>query len=306
MKTTCTLALLMGLIATFVIVSCQKNDLSKSESAENVSAKSSANSILLNSVASVPLPDCEEKCIDPEGPYVVATDFYTHYYGNHSKTVTYVAYNTPTSFVVKVTFVHSGGNASDIVSVTTPLGSPQSVLTLASGATATFTFALPPDWEKCANVPFSIHQEGQGAPINMSASYNLYGICANRGCETSFTGETISCDTDLEAREALYTFTSKDEQSYFKIQGGLTNFTGIDDADVEVLGGTNIKETQGGPGGSTNHIIKVEGSIGACETITIRIRWNSTNSGGVITGSWSVKDGNGVELAPAVAGLTCN
>jgi hypothetical protein len=292
----------MGLIATFVIVSCKKNDLSKNESAENASASSSANGILLNSVPAVPLPDCDVKCIDPEGPYVEATDFYTHYYGNHSKTVSYVAYNTPTSFVVKVTFVHSGGNASDIVSVTTPLGSPQSVLTLASGATAIFTFALPAGWEKCANVPFTIRQEGQGAPINMSATYNLYGICADRGCETSFTGEVIGCDPQ---REALYTFTSKDEQTYFKIQGGLTNFTGIEDADVEVLGGTNIIETQGGPGGSTNHIIKVEGSIGACETITIRIRWNSTNSGGVITGSWSVKDGNGIELAPVVEGLTC-
>ena len=152
----------------------------------------------------------------------------------HSKTVSYVAYNTPTSFVVKVTFVHSGGNSSNTVSVTA-LGLPQSVLTLASGATATFTFALPADWEKCDNVPFTIRQEGQSAPINMSASYNLYGICANKVCETSFTGEAIACGNQ---REAVYTFTSEEAITGFKIQGGLTNFTGAD-AVVTVTGGSN-------------------------------------------------------------------
>jgi hypothetical protein len=211
-----------------------------------------------------------------------------------------VAYNTPTSFVVKVTFVHSGGNASNTISVTA-LGSTQSVATLASGATATFTFALPEGWKACDNVSFTIHQEGQAAPINMSGSYNLYGICANKGCETSFTGEAISCSNQ---REAVYTFTSKEALSNFKIQGGLTNFTGAD-AIVTVTGGSGITQTQWTPGGSSNRVIKVEGDIDACETITIHITWNSTNSGGIITGSWSVS-ANGGEVAPAVAGLTCN
>ena len=67
-----------------------------------------------------------------------------------------------------------------------------------------------------------------------------------------------------------------------------------------------MTQSQWTPGGSTNRVIKVEGNVGECETITIRITWNSTNSGGIITGSWSVKDSNGVEVAPAVAGLTCN
>jgi len=306
MKTTrvLILTLLMGLIATFVIVSCKKTDLSKSESAENASANSSANGILVNSVPSVSLPACDEQCIDADGPYIQATDSYTHSYGNpsnpHSKTVSYVAYNTPTSFVVEVTFVHSGGNSSNTITVTA-IGPPQSVETLASGATATFTFALPEGWEACDNVPFTIRQEGQAAPINMSGSYNIYGICANRGCETSFTGQPIACDNK---REAIYRFTSKDAVSYFKIQGGLTNFTG-EDAIVTVTGG-NTTQSQWTVGGSSNRVIKVEGDVDACETITIHITWNSTNSGGVITGSWSVKDSNGVDLAPVVAGLTCN
>jgi len=304
MKTTRTLAMLMAFFATFVIVSCSKNDL-KNGPVDNVTGKAPSNSILQETTTPVILPDCNIHCIDPGGPYVESTGSSTQTWGNaqnpHWKTVSYVAYNTSTSFVVEVTFTHSGGNASNTVSVTA-FGSPQLVTTLASGATTTFTFALPTGWNACDNVPFSIYQEGQNSPMNLSCSYNLYGVCANRGCETSFTGEAIACGNQ---REAVYTFTSEEAVSYFKIQGGLTNFTGAD-AVVTVTGGSNITQWQGTPGGSSNRIIKVEGNIGECETITIHITWNSTNSGGVITGSWSVKDSNGIELAPAVAGLTCN
>src|SRR6185503_9760169 len=168
------------------------------------------------------------------------------------------------------TFTHSGGNHSNTVSATA-FGSTQSVATLASGSTGTFTFALPAGWKACDNVPFSIYQEGQSSPMNMSCAYNLYGICAaeDDGCLTSFTGEAISCGNQ---REAVYTFTSKDALTSFKIQGGLTNFTGAD-AEVTVTGGSNITKSQWTPGGSSNRIVKVEGNIGACETITIRIRW---------------------------------
>ena len=305
MKTTRTLAMLMAFISTFVIVSCTKNDL-KNEPGGNVTGKAPSNSILQETTTPVILPDCNIHCIDPGGPYVESQGSQTQRWGHptnpqHWKTVSHNAYNTATSFVVEVTFTHSGGNASNTVSVTA-FGSPQSVTTLASGATTTFTFALPTGWNACDNVPFSIYQEGQNSPMNLSCSYNLYGVCANRGCETSFTGETIDCDNQL--REAVYTFTSAEDLSYFKIQGGLTNFTG-GSAEVTVDGGITIDD-QWTPGGSTNRVIKVEGSVTACETITIRVKWSSTNSGGIITGNWSVKDQNGVEIAPAVAGLTCN
>lgn len=130
--------------------------------------------------------------------------------------------------------------------------------------------------------------------------FYCFVIEAVDGCETSFTGEAIACGNQ---REAVFTFTSKDALSDFKIQGGLTNFTGAD-AVVTVTGGSNILPDQWTVGGSSNRVIKVEGDIAACETITIRITWNSTNSGDVITGSWSVS-ANGSEVAPAVAGLTC-
>jgi len=300
MKTTRILALLMGVITTLVIFSCKKSDISINETSEDVTASR----IVL--VTDGELPECATTCINPAGPYIESDGSQTQTWGNpsnpHSKTVSYVAYNTPTSFVVKVTFTRSGGNASNTVSVTA-FGTTQSIATLASGATHTFTFSLPSVWNACYEVPFSIYQEGQNSPINMSCSYNLYAVCPeDRGCETSFTGEAISCGS---SREAVYTFTSKGAQGYFKMQGGLTNFTGAD-AIVEVTGGTGITTSQWTPGGSTNRVIKIEGSIAECETITIRIKWNSTNSGGIITGSWSVKDANGVDIAPAVEGLTCD
>lgn len=298
------LTLLTGIVTTLVIVSCQKNDL-KNEPGDNAAGKAPTNSVLQETTTPVSLPDCNTFCIDAGGPYVESTGSKTQTWGNpadpgHWKTVSHVAYNTATSLIVKVTFTHSGGNASNTVSVTA-LGSTKSVATLTSGATATFTFDLPAGWNACDNVPFSIYQEGQNSPMNLSCSYSLYGICASNGCETSFTGEAIACGN---AREAVYRFTSKDALTNFKIQGGLTNFTGAD-AVVTVTGGSNTIPTQWTVGGSSNRIINVVGDIDACETIKICIKWNSTNSGGVITGSWSVK-ANGTDVAPPVAGLTCN
>jgi len=307
MKTTRTLTLLGLFLSFFVIISCKKNDLATVDSKESATGKAPVTES--NVIESVPLspdlPDCNTHCIDPGGPFVESSGSKTQTWGNpsnpqHWKTVSHIAYNTTTSFIVKVTFTQSGGNASNTVSVTA-FGSTQSVTTLASGATATFTFALPAEWNACDNVPFSIYQEGQNSPMNLSCSYNLYGVCANKNCETSFIGEAKACGNQ---REAEYTFTSEEAITGFKIQGGLTNFTG-ENADVIVEYGSNITKTQWTPGGSSNRIIKVEGDIDACETITIRITWNSTNSGGIITGSWSVS-ANGAEIAPSVAGLTCN
>jgi hypothetical protein len=143
-------------------------------------------------------------------------------------------------------------------------------------------------------------QDKTGECSFSGVQFYCFVIEAVDACETSFTGQAIACGNE---REAVYTFTSKDALSDFKIQGGLTNFTGAD-AVVTVTGGSNILQDQWTVGGSSNRVIKVEGDIAACETITIRITWNSTNSGGVITGSWSVS-ANGNEVAPAVAGLTC-
>jgi hypothetical protein len=306
MKTIRIMILCQGLFILFLsIYSCKKTDVSSKNSDENNFV--AASTVYQDLTApSQRIMDCSADCINPEGPYVESSATTSSSWGGpnqnaHTKTVSYVAYNTATDFIVKVTYVKSGQNtnASNLVKVTAN-GIPQSVPTLASGATATFTFPLPAGWKKCDEMSFAVRQEGQNSPINMTGTYKLFGICAAR-CATSFTGEAISCGN---AREAVYRFTATEDMDYIKIQGGLTNFTGAD-AEVTIDGG-DLTASQSTPGGSSNRVIKIEGKVTACEQVTIRIKWNSTNSGGVITGSWSVKDANGVEVAPSVAGLECD
>ncbi|MDP3944630.1 MAG: hypothetical protein Q8Q51_01915 [Lutibacter sp.] len=136
-----------------------------------------------------------------------------------------------------------------------------------------------------------------------------------------FTGAAVSCVT---SREANFTFGSEDGVSYFKMQGGLTNFTGSNATvyingdevtfDSQVTQGSQVWETgtvngytvgQRTQGGSSNRNIRVEGGLGECSDVVVRIVWTSSNSGGVITGGWSVVDAAGVEYAPEVAGLEC-
>lgn len=140
-----------------------------------------------------------------------------------------------------------------------------------------------------------------GTNISFAQSLTLFPLSVvSDCCELGFEGVAVSCD---DTREVIYTFTADEDMSFIKIQGGLTNFTG-GDAVVEVSGG-NLTIDQWTPGGSSNRIIRLQGSVTACETVTIRILWNFSNSGNVITGSWSVKDSEGLELAPVINGLTC-
>lgn len=293
----------MGIFITcFVIVSCQKGGLLNNSSNESVNGKNPSTNVVLESNPTAPLPDCNTYCISTEDTYVEKTGSVSQQWGNasdpHSKTVSYIVYNTPTKFIVNVSYVRSNGNASNTVSATA-FGTTKMVTTLNSGATTSFVFDLPSDWSKCDDVEFTIYQEGQNSPVNTTAHYSLYEVCpVILGCTTELTGEAIACGNE---REANFYFTSKDALSNIKIQGGLTNFTGAD-AVVTVTGG-NMTTSQSTPGGSSNRVITVEGSVDACETITINIKWNSTNSGGIITGNWSASAG-GVTLGSA-AGLSC-
>jgi hypothetical protein len=294
------------ILISLFLFSCKKADL-PGTAANNAAGDDTSTSSVYQETTSPQqrLLDCSVDCINPQGPFVECSAFTTSSWGGpnlnmHTKTVSYVAYNTATDFVVKVTYVKSGqnSNASNLIAVNAN-GTIQSVATLASGGTATFNFPLPAGWASCNSVPFTIRQEGQGAAIMMSSNYKLFPVCALR-CATSFTGEAVTCGTQ---REAVYRFTAESDMSYIKIQGGLTNFTGAD-AEVTITGG-NLSSSQSTPGGSSNRVIKVEGSVNACDQVEIRIRWSSTNTGGIITGDWSVKDANGVEVAPSVAGLQC-
>lgn len=120
------------------------------------------------------------------------------------------------------------------------------------------------------------------------------------GCDISFIGEAISCN---ENRSANYYLTLDEDYNYIKIQGGLTNFIG-NDAVVEI-NSSSLNSVQRTPGGSTNRVITIEGAVVACEPVVISISWNSTNLDPIITGTWSVKDENGINLVEEVGGLFC-
>lgn len=303
MKTTRTLALLMGLMATFVIVSCKKSkdaDLPASRQAENAEVTSVyksgvllENGSILSGGVTLTAPtqvnvdesfditasiECGRVAI--ERGYIFAGDGITKIYKDLSCETANLEWEAIADFQC-----------------------------YSADASWSGSFA------EAGNYVFRTKHNSSDGNCDRLGGQDKTGECSFNGnecycfvieavnaCETSFTGRAIACGIQ---REAVYTFTSKDAQSYIKIQGGLTNFTG-ENAEVIVTDPTGMAISQWTPGGSTNRVIKVEGGVDACETITIRIKWNSTNSGGICTGSWSVKDANGVELAPAVAGLTCD
>jgi hypothetical protein len=272
------------LIATvgLTLNSCQKEEIkTTSPLGESYTVKSSI--------------DCNTNCIEIGGPYFEKPDTKTITYGggNFTKTVDIIYYNTESNFVLKVKST-KGWNDLMINAVDAWPYAP-----VAANVWGVLEMPLDVNWQACDLESFALSVTGQGPPANFSVSYNLIGIC-EEACATAFVGEAIACGA---SREATYTFTAAEAQDFIKIQGGLTNFTGAD-AVVEIIGG-NLTVSQWTPGGSSNRVIKVEGSVDACEEVTINIKWSSTNSGGIITGGWSVKDEGGLELAPSVAGLEC-
>ena len=286
MKTNRTLTLIAGLLfSSLLFFSCQKEKTS--------SLISSENSEVLKSKATV---STSENLVTSG---VSAGSYFTYSANNvcPGTTVTVTFSNTQGKDCGDFHMQMWGPNDIDWVNVTSSLSAP-------SGGTVSYTFV--------ANDLGDYRFRGQwirtGSPTSCSGDntgwqeanpkLSVVECCPFTG--EAFSGEAISCGT---SREAIYKFSSKDGVSYFKMQGGLTNFTGAD-AVVTVTGG-NLTKSQWTPGGASNRIIKVEGSVAACEEITINIKWNSTNSGGIITGAWSVKDASGIEVAPSIAGLEC-
>lgn len=162
-----------------------------------------------------------------------------------------------------------------------------------------------------------------GGTYNGGPSTAIDVVVVDASCSIdgyAFTGTVLNCAQT--GRSVEYEFGSEDGVGYFKMQGGLNNFTG-DNATV-YINGTLVdfngisddgwaQGTVGGftigqrtPGESTNRNIRVEGSLGECAGVKVRIVWNTTNGGNTLTGSWSVKDNGGVDLAPPLADLFCN
>ncbi|WP_139217466.1 hypothetical protein [Algoriphagus ornithinivorans] len=273
--------------------------------------------------------DCINFCIDPTNPeYSVQTSTISNNSGPQTRVFSYSVYNTLSGFVLawnysasnnagrKLKISLSGAGFATPKTYTTPL-----VQTSGNG---TNTFSFDASWGSCGivNISAEILDEFNvlvSGPV--STNYNLIGECG--GCDidnNEFSGIAISCAQD--GREAVYTFGSEDGVDYFKMQGGLTNFTGgnasvyingdlvdfnttsVDGWATGTVGGFTVGQRN--PGGSSNRNIRVEGGLGSCEEVEVKIVWNSSNSGGTITGGWTVKDEVGEDLAPPVAGLTCS
>ena len=214
-------------------------------------------------------------------------------------------WNTLTTIEYRFTLSSDGENGGNLQFYDEVSGTWVTHGSLTIGTTYSVSRALPNGWvagnvitEQWRNVG------GGGNPLEAGdVSYALIGECSD--CDivgNEFTGEAVSCGSD---REVNFTFASEEGSNYFKMQGGLTNFTG-DNAVISVTGGINLSIVQSIPGSSSNRRITLEGEIRECETITLNIKWTSTNSDPIITGNWSVKDADGLELAPEVAGLTCD
>jgi hypothetical protein len=109
----------------------------------------------------------------------------------------------------------------------------------------------------------------------------------NCACETSFKGETVCGifgDENQYNRKAVYSFSTEYYGSFI-IQGGLTNFTGVE-YDLQVSDGTITSRI---PGNSSNRIITAEGILDDCGEVIVTVYWKSTNADLFITGDWSVE-----------------
>jgi len=123
--------------------------------------------------------------------------------------------------------------------------------------------------------------------------------CALTG--DTFTGtSTTACGSSTHS--ATYTLCSEDGISSFHLQGGLTNFTGAD-ATVTWVGGSGVTTSQHTPGGSSNRIVEIDGSLGECSCITVSMSWSSTNTNGQVTGQWSAGGSSQTLIVPV---LNCN
>ncbi|MFE3849250.1 hypothetical protein ACFX5D_14890 [Flavobacterium sp. LB3P45] len=285
-----------------MVYSCQTEELTPAhyDTTNNKKVTSTLKTSVVAPVSTkISSGNCNINCIKTDGPYYETTDRQIVTWGGSnddkfSKTIDIVYYNTATDFILKV---KSTEGWSDLVidGVSSWTSVP-----VAANVWGTLTIPLSLGWKACDLKSFALKVSGKGPQASFNVNYSLFGLCND--CVTSFTGKAISCG---ESREAEYKFKSDSDLSSFKIQGGLTNFTGAN-AIVTVTGGTNTTTTQVTPGNSSNRVITVKGALSKCSEVIIRVTWNSTNTGSTITGDWSVVTDN-LNVAPnPISGLTCN
>ncbi len=236
------------LFIAFAFISCEQESLSD----ESFNIENTTFSIV---------NDCSE-CLNPEGPYVISSDSEVLVWGNgnHTKTVSYTVYNTPSNFVVEVFYERNNGNASDLIRVTA-LNEIQEQMSVQSGSTAVFEFALANNWETCDNVAFEIHQEGSGSPIELNGNYDLFSFCA--GCTEEFNY--------VANEDGSYTFTYTSEEN---LENAEVKFTSPHITGFVALDGKEYT-TNPGQGNGSNTVLTWTGDITMCEAISFTLLFDA-------------------------------
>jgi hypothetical protein len=260
-------------VAMAVMFSCQKDDISVN----------SENGLMLK--AAYTENACETECIDLDNPeYWEMEDQKTVQWGgrygnDNTKIVDLIVYNTETDFVIKFKSTHSPQN----------LYIDGELILEYNGAVDTWvthSYTLDDEWEACDLIEHEVIISGQGPEAIFEVEYNLIGICED--CETALTGETECGEWTIEGvvynRKVTYTFSTEFAGS-FKLQGGLTNFTGEEYIAQATVGTVDTWI----PGGSSNRILRVQGDLDDCGEVVLTVYWYSSNADEYITGDWSVE-----------------
>jgi len=258
--------------------------------------------------------------------------------GSQTRVFKFKYYNTLSNFHVDWSYLASNnaarylkitvtGNGVDDASFSTPI-----VQSVGSGS---HDFTLEAGWDLCydANWVAEIWEPvAPAGPTNdvliasTMGSYDLVdectcddgrqnqgetgvdcgGPCAPcvTGCDESLTA-TVNCTSDEDGcnRHVTFTYEAGADHSNIVIQGGLTAFTTI--CNVSSTGGNVTQNTTHNSAGGPSNVTRWEASgVEECDVVTVTIDWTSTNANANITGTWTVKDGNGIELA-SLSPLTC-
>ena len=275
--------LTMILALAVVFNACQKDELlSAEEYAKKANTESFAAGASLENV-----PDCEE-CLDE--PYIASVDVYGG--GNPGSVIGQIElWNDNENLYIRI-----GDFSYDKIIIVPFLdggseepGNPvynQHEVVFVDGVK---TYVLAEGWDFCTAKRFWIKIEGKaGGTTSYFIDYYRYQIC-EEACELDFYGAGYEGQFVVEEvsynRKAVYTFIPEEAGAY-KIQGGLTNFTG---ADALVLTEEGLVVDQWTPGQSSNRIICITGQMEACEAVEITLYWYSTNQDTEITGDWTVE-----------------
>ncbi len=246
----------------------------------------STNSTPVKHMQAAAYESCESQCIVAgSGDYFVKSGSLSGKIGSNTKGITYSAYNTETDFVVVVSYNRTPVTSKSSSTITVTVNGVSQSNTIVNHKSATYTFPLASGWNGCDETSVSIAETvfDGAAAMSGNTTYNLIGICNSCSLEgDNFSGNVTSC---TGTREAVYTLSSEDGMSSFTIDGDIHGSTGT--PVVSISGGDNISHTIARKGSSNNYDITVNGTLGACSTVTVTVNWTWDTKAAAITGTWT-------------------